>query len=136
MRSDRSAGRLAARLAAVAGLVCACAWQFALATPGPGAAPVAPPELGPPATRATDGKGAKTPARAPAPVDINSASIVALKALPGIDESHAQRIVAGRPYRTKTDLVERHILPSGVYLSLKGRLIAKPVSGPPRPRTS
>src|SRR5262245_14933487 len=57
-------------------------------------------------------------------IDVNSASRAQLKTLPGIGDAEAERIVARRPYRSKADLVEHGVLPVGVYLSIKGRIIA------------
>ena len=71
--------------------------------------------------------GAATPrsGAAPAPlIDINSASRERLKALPGIDDAAARRIVAGRPYLTKADLVTEKVLPAGVYQSIRKSIVA------------
>ena len=67
---------------------------------------------------------ASAPAQA-APVDVNSAGRVRLKTLPGIGDAEADRIIAGRPYLSKADLATRNVIPTGVYLSLKDRIIAK-----------
>lgn len=77
-----------------------------------------------PASAASAAK-ARPPAKQPAPIDINSASRAQLKTLPGIGDAEADRIISGRPYHSKADLVERGIIPTGVYVSLKGRIIAK-----------
>ena len=63
-------------------------------------------------------------ARDAAPIDINSASHAQLKTLPGIGDVEADRIISGRPYRSKADLAERDVVPIGVFLSLKDRVIA------------
>ncbi|NRF71076.1 helix-hairpin-helix domain-containing protein [Aquincola sp. S2] len=73
---------------------------------------------------------ARLPA-APALVDINSAGRAELKTLPGIGDAEAERIVAHRPYLTKADLVLTKALPAGVYLQIKGRVIARQ-KGKPR----
>lgn len=65
------------------------------------------------------------PARAPLPIDINSASRAQLKTLNGIGDAEANRIIAGRPYLSKADLATKSVIPTGVYLSLKNRIIAK-----------
>ena len=57
-------------------------------------------------------------------VDINSASRAQLRTLPGIGAADAERIVAGRPYLSKADLATKSVIPTGVYLSLKHRIVA------------
>jgi len=66
-------------------------------------------------------------------IDINSASRAQLKTLPGIGDAEARRIIAGRPYLTKTDLVTSKVLPAGSYVAIKRQIIAKPNNlGPAR----
>jgi DNA uptake protein ComE-like DNA-binding protein len=57
-------------------------------------------------------------------VDINSAGRKELKTLPGIGDAEANKIIANRPYLSKTELVSKNVLPVGPYLELKNRIIA------------
>ncbi len=64
------------------------------------------------------------PAKVPAPIDVNSASPAQLKTLEGVGDAEARRIVAGRPYHSKADLVTRNVIPAGIYQSIRHRIIA------------
>jgi competence protein ComEA len=89
-------------------LLCLCSLASAQATVP------APPKPSPPQSATADvGK-----------LDLNTATPDQLKALPGVGDAYSKRIIDGRPYTAKNQLVTRGILPSAVYDHIKDQIIA------------
>jgi competence protein ComEA len=84
---------------------------------------------------ATGGKMAPAPKAAPADkmapapkaelLDINSATADELKALKGIGDAYSAKIIAGRPYKGKDELLQKNIVPEKTYAEIKDKIIAK-----------
>ena len=87
--------------------------------------------------------GAVAQTRPPAPgapasnlIDLNSASRDDLMTLEGIGEVRADAIIRARPFKAKTELVERRLIPESLYDKIADKVMARPVPGTaPTPTT-
>ena len=111
------AGLLTVLLLVAAPLVAAAGAERAAAPHAPMAAP----------TTAKTPQAPQVPAKL---VDINSASRAELKTLPGVGDAEAERIIAGRPYLSKAQLVTKNVMPKGPYLQLRHHVVAMPKAPP------
>ncbi|HJZ86940.1 MAG TPA: helix-hairpin-helix domain-containing protein [Polyangia bacterium] len=93
-------------------------------------ASAAAPQAAPPAATtkpaaAPAGDKAGAPAAKKEPLDLNTASEAELKELTGIGDAYAKKIIEGRPYAKKDQLVSKKIIPKATYDKIKDQIIAK-----------
>lgn len=110
------------RLSSIATIVGLLLAAPVLAQTAPQTAPAKPPVTGPaPTARAT----APTTAPSNSLIDINTATKEQLDALPQIGTARAEAIIKGRPYRAKSDLIDKKIIPQNAYEAIKDKIVAR-----------
>ena len=81
-----------------------------------------------PKAQAPAAKAPPAPKTTPAPntlIDLNSATKAELETLPGIGEAYADKIIAGRPYARKDQLVTKKVIPQATFDKIKDNVIAR-----------
>jgi competence protein ComEA len=109
----------------------ASAQSAATATPAapatkqqPAAKPATQAPAAKPATPATPAKPAAASTKKAELLDLNTATREQLVALPGIGETYADAIIKARPYKTKSELVSKKIIPAAAYKKVRAHVIA------------
>lgn len=90
--------------------------------------------LGAPVALAQSGRPTP-PAQPPASnlIDLNNATRDDLMSLDGIGEVRADAIIRARPFKAKTELVERRLIPEALYEKIADKVMARPPPAPPAP---
>ena len=91
----------------------------------PGWAADKPADKKPAAEKSTKAADKKDDAKKAGLVDINSATKEELQAVSGIGNAYSEKIISGRPYKTKNDLVKKKIIPKATYDKIKDQITAK-----------